>query len=349
MPIDRFTARRVSPPDTTTGGLQVQRSVTLGAIFGLTRVLPALALVCCGGCIVNDVAPDTPLDTAPVSAVLSAASGARPESGTLPLTVLSYNMEHESDREDLSILAGYLKDLDTPPEFILCQEVMFRSGPDGLGNTAAVLAHELGYASRGTKRRSDAEGCAIISRYPFSHYDELHLKARTSPLLLDFARVSVMGEFEVPGVGRVRVVSVHFAYQDFEHHVRKKQLRETVEWMAQREREVSADVTILGGDFNMKPYRPEFAPMLDLDTTGGLVFHNANSLQPTRGPKGNPTRRIDYIFVAAPDRDIGFRGETLLFADGLVRRDGRRWFVSDHVPVLHQYTVGGPELVTVTR
>ncbi len=327
----------------------MRRSLTPGAVRGLTRALPTLAVLCCSGCIVNDIAPDTPLDGGPVSAILSAASSGRPESGALPITVLSYNMQHESDREDLSILAGYLQDLDSPPDFILCQEVMFRRGPDGPGNTAAVLADELGYASRGTKRRSDGEGCAIVSRHTFAHYDELHLKARTSPLLLDFARVSVMGEFQVPGLGRVRVINVHFAYQDFEHHVRRKQLKETMEWLAERDREVPADVTILGGDFNMTPYRQEFAPMLDPAVTGGLVFHNANSLDPTRGPKGNPTKRIDYIFVAAPNRDIGFRGETLLFPNGLVRRDGRQYFLSDHVPVLHRYTVSEPTLVTLTR
>ncbi len=314
--------------------------------------LGAIVFLCGAACAQERFAPDAPIDggvtaaradAGPAPGAIADAAEMRARRG-LPLTVMSYNMQHERDLEDLSVLAGYLQDLDSPPDFILCQEVMFRRG----SCTADLLAGALGYSCRGTKRKSDAEGLAIVSRYPFAWYDELHLKARTSPLLLDFKRVSVMGEFRVPGVGLVRVVDVHFAYQDFEHHVRRKQLRETVEWLAAREREVPADVTILGGDFNMTPYRKEFAPMLDPALTGGLVFHNANSMEFTRGPKGSPTKRIDYIFVAAPNRDVGFLGETLLFSNGLVRRDGRRWYLSDHLPVLHEYTIGEPDLVTLT-
>ncbi|MHC4770008.1 MAG: endonuclease/exonuclease/phosphatase family protein, partial [Planctomycetota bacterium] len=180
----------------------------------------------------------------------------------------------------------------------------------------------------------------IVSRYPFVHYESKHLKARTAPFLLGFRRVSVMGEFQVPDVGRVRVVSVHFAYQSFEHHVRRKQLTETLEWIAARQAEVPAQVTILGGDFNIEPHWTELSPMWDTELTGDLRFSDWNGDAPTRGPKGNPNVRIDYIFVAASGCNLRMMGEKLLFGRKLRRRNGSgRFWLSDHLGVLHEYSI----------
>ena len=261
------------------------------------------------------------------------------------LAVLSFNMQHKDNPQQLAVMAERLAAVvPRLPDFILCQEVLFnRARRKGQDNTAAVLADELGYSCRGTKRTSDREGVAIVSRYPFVHYESKHLKARTAPFLLGFRRVSVMGEFQVPDVGRVRVVSVHFAYQSFEHHVRRKQLTETLEWIADRQREVPAEVTILGGDFNIEPHWSELAPMWDTELTGGLRFSDFNGDEPTRGPKGNPNVRIDYIFVAASGCNLRMMGEKLLFGQKLRRRNGSgRFWLSDHLGVLHEYSIGQP-------
>ena len=93
---------------------------------------------------------------------------------------------------------------------------------------AAELAEELGYHSRGTKRWQNREGVAIVSRYPFVYYDERYLRARTSSLLMGFRRVSAMGEVQVPGVGRVRLVTTHLAYQPWEGRIRRRQMNETL-------------------------------------------------------------------------------------------------------------------------
>jgi endonuclease/exonuclease/phosphatase family metal-dependent hydrolase len=261
------------------------------------------------------------------------------------LTVLSFNMQHKDKPQQLAVMAEHLAaDVPHLPDFILCQEVLFnRARHKGQDNTAAVLADELGYHCRGTKRTSDREGVAIVSRYPFVHYESRHLKARTAPFLLGFRRVSVMGEFLVPDVGRVRVVSVHFAYQSFEHHVRRKQLTETLAWIAERESEVPAALTVLGGDFNIEPHWSELSPMWDTELTGGLRFSDWNGDEPTRGPKGNPNVRIDYIFVAATGCNLRMMGEKLLFDEQLRRPNGSgRFWLSDHLGVLHEYAIGRP-------
>ena len=263
------------------------------------------------------------------------------------LAVLTFNMQHRDRPAELAAMARYLGDVEGIPDFILCQEVLFkRTKWQGFDNTAAVLADELGCYVEGTNRRGNREGVAIVSRHPFVFYDERHLKARTSSLWMGFPRVSVLGEFIVPGVGRVRVVSTHLAYQPWEGHIRRKQLNETLAWMAEREALRPAVVTIFGGDFNLRPGAPEFAPLADPRITGRLRFMDSNTDRPTlRGFGGKPVKRVDYIFVSAPGADVRFLGERLLFPDGLWHTDGSsRFHPSDHLPVLHEYAMSGQSI-----
>src|SRR5262249_41212489 len=134
------------------------------------------------------------------------------DSRTDRLSVMSFNMKHKDRPAELAVMANHLRtDGAESPRFLLLQEVgVGRSGVQGEGDTRAVLANELEYYCRGTKRSSDREGIAIASRYPFLYYAERSLKHQTSRMLLGFNRISVMGEFNVPEVGRVRVVNVHF-------------------------------------------------------------------------------------------------------------------------------------------
>ena len=265
------------------------------------------------------------------------------------LSVLTFNMQHRNNPKQLSVMADHLQsDLAETPDFILCQEVLFeRSRNPEEANTAALLANDLDCHWRGTKRTTDHEGVAIISRYPFLFYDELHLKSQTSRLLLGFRRVSVMGEFQVPGTGLVRVVNVHFTNWGFERHVRIKQLAETLQWLAAREAQVHADVNILGGDFNIQFGSDE----LDLVSQGKYAdlfqFNNFNTHEPTRGGKGKPNIRVDYIFVSSPDREMNIAGagEQRLWLQGLKSPGKSKFWLSDHVPVLHEYTSRQPEVV----
>lgn len=254
------------------------------------------------------------------------------------LVVMSFNMWHKDRPKELKVLADTLKaDPRRLPDFILCQEVVFeRDGAQE--NTAAVLASQLGYHARGTRRTSDKEGIAIISRFPFVYYDQLHLKAQTSRLLLGFNRLSVMGEFMVPGVGRVRVVDVHLTNWGFEKHIRRKQLAETLQWIAQRDAQVPAALTFLGGDFNAKPESKEMQLIKDSQFTGHLRYQNFNSDHPSMGLPGTPDKRIDYIFVASRHPVLRLARESLLWHEGLFDGDSR-FYLSDHLCLLHEYSI----------
>ena len=255
------------------------------------------------------------------------------------LNVMTINLEHKDRPRELRVTADYLREqLEKVPDFILCQEVKFERDDALAPNTAAVLARELGYDCKGTKRKSDNEGVAIISRYPFLYYDELHLKAQTSALLLGFNRVSVMGEFFVPKIGRVRVVNVHFTNWAFEHHIRDKQLAETLQWIDRRQARAHAAITFFGGDFNAKHNWNEMKQLSDGAFT--MAFEDYNGVDPTHGSPGSPRKRIDFIFVSAANRLL-FGGEQILFKDAL--KDGDSSFhLSDHCAVLHRYDLKVP-------
>jgi endonuclease/exonuclease/phosphatase family metal-dependent hydrolase len=262
-----------------------------------------------------------------------------------PLSVLTFNMEHRDKPKELAVMAKHLKqDLTRLPDFILLQEVVFNRGErKGQDNTAEVLGDQLGYHTRGTKRNGDKEGIAIASKYSFAHYEELRLEAQTSRFLLGFNRVSVMGEFQVPGIGRVRVVNVHFTNWEFESHIRTRQLKETLEWTAARNREVPADLIFFGGDFNIEPDWSELDLVFDAKQALGLEFQDFNTTNPTHGSTGKPRHRVDYIFVCAPTHGVKMNGEQRLFAEGLKTDSGKRFHLSDHVPVLHEYDVRVPD------
>src|SRR6266567_3249515 len=108
------------------------------------------------------------------------------------ISARTLNMEHHDSPAELRAMAEHLKtDLAKVPDFILCQEVLFErhgSKQDPEDSTAAVFAKYLGYYCKGTKRTSDSEGIAILSRYPFAHYDSINLKSQTLRILLGFRR-----------------------------------------------------------------------------------------------------------------------------------------------------------------
>lgn len=246
------------------------------------------------------------------------------------LDVMSINMWHKDRPHELRVMADYLRtNLQRLPDFILCQEVKFERDDELARNTAAVLARELGFNCKGTRRKSDNEGVAIISRYPFLYYDQLHLRAQTSPLLLGFNRVSVMGEFFVPKIGRVRVVNIHFTNWGFEHRIRDKQLAETLQWIDRRQAKATAAITFFGGDFNARHDWNEMKQLADGATI--MNFEDHNGADPTQGSPGSPNKRIDFIFESSAGRLL-FGGEQILFKDRL--RDGdSSFYLSDHCAV----------------
>jgi endonuclease/exonuclease/phosphatase family metal-dependent hydrolase len=259
------------------------------------------------------------------------------------LSVLTFNTKHRDVPLQTRAIANALKaDLLRRPDFVLLQEVVFgRAKKKGHENTAAALAELVGYECRGTAREHGMEGVAILSIHPFDHYEFKHLDSRDGFLSAGFPRVSVMGEFAIPGIGLVRVVNVHLAHQRSSNDVRRAQLIETLQWMADRQRDVPADVIVLGGDFNIEPGWSEIAVLMDASLTGGMEFMDFNTTAFTSGAIADLYRRVDYVFIASPNRSVESVGEGILWRDGIATADGSTTFwPSDHVPLLQVFAVG---------
>ena len=308
-------------------GLCMSRPVVSWGILHLSIFTLSLA-----GCGRNAIPSTATLQTPPPPTVLSSPVGPS-------LTVMSVNLWHKDRPEEMQAVSTHLlHEPDKTPDVILCQEVCFNRS-EAEPSTAHVLARDLGFDCRGTKRTSDSEGVAIISRFPIQFYDALHLSAQTSPLLLGFRRVSVMAEMFVPSIGRVRVVNVHLTNWGFEARIRRKQIRETLEWVARRDAQVPAAATFFGGDFNSLPDSDEMAIVRHWGNETGAHFLDYNTRQPSQGNHpGHPDKRIDYIFFYSPMARLAFAGEQLLWKDG-VPNGQSPFYWSDHLAVVHRYTV----------
>jgi endonuclease/exonuclease/phosphatase family metal-dependent hydrolase len=259
------------------------------------------------------------------------------------LSILTFNTKHRDVPLQTQAIANALKaDFTRMPDFVLLQEVVFgRAKKKGHDNTAAALAELVGYECRGTAREHGMEGVAILSIHPFDHYEFKHLDSRDGFLSAGFPRVSVMGEFAIPGIGLVRVVNVHLAHQRSSNDVRRAQLIETLQWMADRQRDVPADVIVLGGDFNIEPGWEEMTVIEDASVTGGLTFMDFNTTAFTSGAVGDLYRRVDYVFMASPNRRAESVGEGILWRGGIATVDGSSTFwPSDHVPLLQVFAIG---------
>lgn len=242
---------------------------------------------------------------------------------------------------EMKSLARYFKERpDKTPDFILLQEVYsYNSKDPARAHAAAILAREMNYHVKYANKGGiigPSEGSAILSRFPFEHFDSISMG---SAPLLDSLRLAVMGEFMVPGIGRVRVVNVHLAYAPDMKKFRRSQVKQTLQWMCKRESnaETSAAVSFLGGDFNASADSGELAAIFNSAYCGFFNFQNFNTKDFTCGSKERHDKyRIDQIFVSGGPLKVQFLGETLPGKEGTESYNEEIKF-SDHVPVYHEY------------
>lgn len=257
------------------------------------------------------------------------------------ISVMTANLHRNTRHDDMRLFADNVRtDLAGNPDFILCQEVMFSPlGPNQ--SSAGALAKRLGYDWRGNPRGAlSMEGSAILSRYPFLYYDALTLKSSPSRWKLGFRRMSVMGEFAVPGVGRVRVVNVHFQDCPIQSENRRAQLAETLQWTIDRDGVAPAVITFLGGDFNAEPTAPEFDALNSPESRMAFQNFNTNRLSKFDKQMRSCILRLDNIYVARVNGGpIILKSEDILWKEGMRDRDGSRRFVSDHLPMMHTYSL----------
>jgi endonuclease/exonuclease/phosphatase family metal-dependent hydrolase len=187
-------------------------------------------------------------------------------------------------------------------------------------------------------------GNALLARYPLLDAAILPLPA---PADLD-TRTVAFARVDVPG-GPVPVFCTHLTYQHHLGHVRCAQVRALTDHVRALA-PVDGPPPVLLGDFNAEPDSDEMRFLRGLCPLGGesVYFADAWSAtaadEPERGPgytydrrnryalrSREPSRRIDYVFVRAPDRWL--RGEPLSCRLALDQPTDGVW-PSDHFAVV---------------
>jgi hypothetical protein len=72
-----------------------------------------------------------------------------------------------------------------------------------------------------------------------------------------------------------------------------------------------------------------------------MEFMDFNTTAFTSGAIADLYRRVDYVFIASPNRSVESVGEGILWRDGIATVDGSSTFwPSDHVPLLQVFAIG---------
>jgi endonuclease/exonuclease/phosphatase family metal-dependent hydrolase len=205
---------------------------------------------------------------------------------------------------------------------------------DGLGYYAA-------YASAWHVGGGLQFGNAVLSRFPILH-------ARNIPLPVGEAgeetRAALFVELDAP-CGRVPVFNTHLNWKLHQGNVRERQVAFLVEQIHELAPVGGPFPPVLMGDFNAEPDADEMRYLRGLtsrlgrsvyfadcfltagDGTPGYTFDRSNRFAAIAR---EPNRRIDYIYVRGPDRQL--RGEPLVSRVVCAEPEGDV-FPSDHFGV----------------
>jgi endonuclease/exonuclease/phosphatase family metal-dependent hydrolase len=265
------------------------------------------------------------------------------------LKVLSLNIWNRQGRwpERLPLIRAELTAL--APDVVGLQEVLRHEPEDGQPPANVDQAHQIAeglgyysaYASAWNMGGGLQFGNAILSRYPV-------LRARNLPLPVAVAgeepRALLFVELDAP-CGRVPVFNTHLSWKLHHGYVRERQVAFLAEQVQELAPVGSSFPPILMGDFNAEPDSDEirylrgftsrpgrsvyFADCFAVagDGSPGYTFSRANRFAAI---VCEPNRRIDYIFVRGPDRQLC--GEPLSARVVCTRPEGDV-FPSDHFGV----------------
>lgn len=225
------------------------------------------------------------------------------------MRLATFNILHgrdpDTDHVDPSRLAAAVRELDA--DVVALQEVDRNQPRSGHADLAAVAAEAMGavdhrfVAALSGEERPDAAGygVALLSRQPVSAWQVVRLPGVPVPapwafhdqrlphLVRDEPRVGVAAEIEVPGGGRLTVVSTHLSFLTYWN---RRQLRQLVRAVRPSPRPL-----VLLGDLNM-------GPGTATRTTGmrALAAH-------LTFPAWRPERQIDHALADGPVTAVASR------------------------------------------
>lgn len=248
--------------------------------------------------------------------------------------------------ERLALIRDGIAELE--PDIIGLQEVLDMSG---LGNQAGEIAAGLGYhvyyAWAWQIGGGLSMGNALLSRYPFAQTDRMELPASPG----EDTRSLAYGLVDAP-CGMVPVFCTHLSWKLHQGHVRIAQVQAAVRCIMEMEPAPDGFPPVFMGDFNADPDADEMRYLRGLTPLGGTsvyfadCWHACNGADPAAGPgitydrknhyalrAHEPSRRIDYIYVRGPDRQL--RGEPLT-ARVVFTEAKNGVYASDHYGVISE-------------
>lgn len=221
----------------------------------------------------------------------------------------------------LALIREHLQALQ--PDVVGLQEVLCMKGA---GSQAEEVADGLGYECYYAPAWHIGGGLdfgnAILSRYPLRDTETVALPAGGSSGAAVETRCLAFARVAAP-CGAVPVVVTHLNWKLHETHIRVAQVKAIADFIKQRA-PLSQFPPVLMGDMNADPDADEMRFLRGLTPLGGTGVYFADCwhvCHPTDPGftyardndyalrSHEPSRRIDYIFVRGPDRQL--RGEPL--------------------------------------
>ena len=259
------------------------------------------------------------------------------------LTINIWNRQGPWDKR-LALLRAGVRALD--PDIVGLQEVlnMPQAGPDQAENIAEGLGYHVAYGPASFIGGSCLSmGNAILSRWPIAAREHWEL-----PHEGDDGRCLLHARVDSPH-GAIPVFVTHLSWQFHLGHAREQQVR----LINDRVHEKLDDAmlpAVLMGDFNAEPDSDEIRFLRGLTSLGGRSTYWADCFGLCGEGRGDtftrtngystlqrePPRRLDYIFVRGPDRNL--RGEPLAARVVLDKPEGDVW-PSDHYGVYAEVSI----------
>lgn len=202
------------------------------------------------------------------------------------LKVLSYNIHHGADKEEVNTLqemGEFIKRSNA--DLVGLQEVdsiCTRSGKVDQMKALAEITGMYYVFQRHFEYDGGAYGLGILSRFPITSQQNDQITSMKKGEKKSLALLSAL--ISLPEGREVKFATVHFA---LDQSTRLIQASETLGFLK------SELPVILTGDFNAEPKTDE----MELLSTN---FKMADSNLGTTFPALNPTKKIDYIWVGSP-------------------------------------------------
>ena len=268
---------------------------------------------------------------------------------TSAFQVMTFNMKNDSVETLKTMQEFFTSNPATKPQLVLLQEMHIRYDDQNLTDTVKDFSSILDYPYyAGISRPKDYEAVGIASTFPFMLNP---LNGKDSVWALHFKitgkhkRAAIFADFNVPKIGRLRVINTHLEHIKTNGEIRKSQMTELLDFMEHLQKIVPADAIIFGGDLNSNKTESFYVGELDAITTGTATinFLDFNGTDVT----SHDARRIDYIFHTPLKSPLTFERETILFSSPILGHNskgktdiGALIKISDHNAVMHTFKLG---------